>query len=174
MVFQNYALFPHMSILENVAFPLHMRRVSKPEAAEKARAALDMVHLAHFADRRPSQLSGGQQQRVALARALVFNPSIVLMDEPLGALDKKLREEMQIELKHLHEDLGVTFVFVTHDQDEALTMSDRIAVYDQGKIQQVSDPVGLYEAPESAFVAAFLGDTNMLSGKACDWKTTLL
>ncbi len=165
MVFQNYALFPHMSILENVAFPLHMRRISRTEAAEKARAALAMVHLAGFADRRPSQLSGGQQQRVALARALVFNPGIVLMDEPLGALDKKLREEMQIELKHLHQNLGVTFVFVTHDQDEALTMSDRIAVFGEGRIQQISDPTTLYEAPANAFVATFLGDTNMLKGR---------
>ncbi|APG49202.1 ABC transporter ATP-binding protein [Phaeobacter porticola] len=164
MVFQNYALFPHMSILENVAFPLAMRGAGKSEAADQARAALDMVHLSHFADRRPSQLSGGQQQRVALARALVFNPAIVLMDEPLGALDKKLREEMQIELKHLHENLGVTFVFVTHDQDEALTMSDRIAVYNDGQIQQIADPTTLYEAPENAFVASFLGDTNMLRG----------
>ncbi|KJZ22682.1 ABC transporter ATP-binding protein [Tritonibacter mobilis] len=164
MVFQNYALFPHMSILENVAFPLAMRRVSKAEAADKARAALDMVQLSHFADRRPAQLSGGQQQRVALARALVFNPEIILMDEPLGALDKKLREEMQIELKHLHENLGVTFVFVTHDQDEALTMSDRIAVYNDGRIQQIADPTTLYEAPDNAFVASFLGDTNMLRG----------
>lgn len=164
MVFQNYALFPHMSILENVAFPLAMRRVPKAEAAEKARAALDMVQLSHFADRRPAQLSGGQQQRVALARALVFNPEIILMDEPLGALDKKLREEMQIELKHLHENLGVTFVFVTHDQDEALTMSDRIAVYNDGRIQQIADPTTLYETPDNAFVASFLGDTNMLRG----------
>ncbi len=168
MVFQNYALFPHMSILENVAFPLAMRRVGKSETAEKARAALEMVHLAHFADRRPAQLSGGQQQRVALARALVFDPAIVLMDEPLGALDKKLREEMQIELKHLHENLGVTFVFVTHDQDEALTMSDRIAVYNEGRIQQISDPSTLYEAPDNAFVATFLGDTNMLRGEVSD------
>ncbi|WP_340107135.1 ABC transporter ATP-binding protein [Pikeienuella sp. HZG-20] len=167
MVFQNYALFPHMSVAQNVAFPLSIRRVGKAEAAEKARAALDMVHLAHLADRRPAQLSGGQQQRVALARALVFSPRVVLMDEPLGALDKKLREEMQIELKHLHEDLGMTFVFVTHDQDEALTMSDRIAVFDEGRIQQVSDPAGLYETPENAFVASFLGDTNMLRGKVC-------
>lgn len=164
MVFQNYALFPHMSILENVAFPLNMRRIGKSQATEKARKALEMVHLADFEDRRPSQLSGGQQQRVALARALVFDPSIILMDEPLGALDKKLREQMQIELKHLHEDLGVTFVFVTHDQDEALTMSDRIAVFNDGRIQQISDPNTLYEAPDNAFVASFLGDTNMLAG----------
>jgi putative spermidine/putrescine transport system ATP-binding protein len=165
MVFQNYALFPHMSILENIAFPLKMRRMSRSDVIDKARAALDLVQLGQFADRRPAQLSGGQQQRVALARALVFNPAIVLMDEPLGALDKRLREEMQIELKRLHENLGVTFVFVTHDQDEALTMSDRIAVYDEGKIQQISDPTNLYEEPENAFVASFLGDTNMLAGK---------
>lgn len=164
MVFQNYALFPHMSVLDNVAFPLELRKFSKKEAADLARKALDKVKLGAFYDRRPSQLSGGQQQRVALARALVFEPGIVLLDEPLGALDKKLREEMQVELKHLHEELGVTFVFVTHDQDEALTMSDRVAVFNDGKIQQIADPGKIYEEPDNSFVATFLGETNMLAG----------
>lgn len=165
IVFQNYALFPHMTVLENVAFPLRMRKVNKAEMKERAQKALDMVRLGQFGNRFPKQLSGGQQQRVALARALVFEPSLVLMDEPLGALDKKLREEMQIEIKHIHENLGVTVVFVTHDQDEALTMSDRVAVFNDGRIQQIDAPARLYEKPANSFVANFIGETNMLAAK---------
>ncbi|MBL4614937.1 MAG: ABC transporter ATP-binding protein [Magnetovibrio sp.] len=165
VVFQNYALFPHMSVIENVAFPLIVRKQNKTDAQANARRALEMVQLGAFCDRRPSQLSGGQQQRVALARALVFNPQLVLLDEPLGALDKKLREQMQIEIKHIHENLGVTMVFVTHDQDEALTMSDRVAVFNDGIIQQVDVPAKLYEEPANSFVANFIGETNMLCGE---------
>ncbi|MDP6029637.1 MAG: ATP-binding cassette domain-containing protein, partial [Arenicellales bacterium] len=153
MVFQNYALFPHMTVNENLAFPLEVRRLSKSEIASRAKRALDMVQLGAFGDRRPAQLSGGQQQRVAVARALVFDPDLVLMDEPLGALDKQLREQMQYEIKHIHETLGVTVVYVTHDQSEALTMSNRIAVFDDGVIQQLATPSDLYERPENAFVA---------------------
>jgi len=165
MVFQNYALFPHMSVEENVAFPLQVRKVPKHEIASKVKKALDMVHLGAFAARKPSQLSGGQQQRVAMARALVFEPKLVLLDEPLGALDKNLRENMQIELKHIHENLGVTMVFVTHDQDEALIMSDRIAVFNDGIIQQADKPEVLYNNPTNQFVANFIGETNMLDGR---------
>jgi len=164
MVFQNYALFPHMSVAENVAFPLSVRKVAKSEITDKVARALAMVHLAQFGERRPAQLSGGQQQRVALARALVFEPSLVLMDEPLGALDKKLREHMQIEIKHLHEMLGVTVVYVTHDQSEALTMSDRVAVFNNGEIAQIGSPEALYNEPASVFVANFIGESNTLSG----------
>jgi putative spermidine/putrescine transport system ATP-binding protein len=164
VVFQNYALFPHMSVLENIAFPLSVRKVSKAEMEQRARAALGMVHLQHLADRKPGQLSGGQQQRVALARALVFEPVLILMDEPLGALDKQLREAMQYEIKHLHERLGVTIVYVTHDQGEALTMSDRVAVFNEGKIQQLSTPKELYERPQNAFVASFIGENNAVQG----------
>ncbi|HJP07076.1 MAG TPA: ATP-binding cassette domain-containing protein, partial [Arenicellales bacterium] len=144
MVFQNYALFPHMTVNENLAFPLEVRRLSKSEIASRVKRALDMVQLGAFGDRRPAQLSGGQQQRVAVARALVFDPDLVLMDEPLGALDKQLREQMQYEIKHIHETLGVTVVYVTHDQSEALTMSNRIAVFDDGVIQQLATPSDLY------------------------------
>ena len=140
MVFQDYALFPHMTVTENLAFPLKVRRIPKSEIEAKVKRALDMVRLPDFGGRRPGQLSGGQQQRVAVARALVFEPDLVLMDEPLGALDKNLREEMQYEIKHLHEELGVTIVYVTHDQSEALTMSNRIAVFNDGVIQQVGKP----------------------------------
>ena len=140
MVFQNYALFPHMTVEENLAFPLEVRRMSRDEARQRVAKALEMVELPGFGGRRPAQLSGGQQQRVAVARALVFEPALVLMDEPLGALDKQLREQMQYEIKHIHENLGVTVVYVTHDQSEALTMSDRIAVFDDGIIQQLSTP----------------------------------
>ena len=166
MVFQNYALFPHMSVAENVAFPLSVRKVAKAEIAGRVARALDMVRLGAFGERRPAQLSGGQQQRVALARALVFEPSLVLMDEPLGALDKKLREHMQIELKQLHEQLGLTVVYVTHDQSEALTMSDRVAVFESGDVAQIGTPDALYKEPASSFVANFIGENNTLEGKA--------
>jgi putative spermidine/putrescine transport system ATP-binding protein len=164
MVFQNYALFPHMTVGENVAFPLSVRRASRAEIAERVKRALAMVRLEAFGDRRPAQLSGGQQQRIALARALVFEPSLVLMDEPLGALDKKLREQLQIEIKLLHERLGLTVVYVTHDQSEALTMSDRIAVFHEGRVVQQGTPDALYTQPCDAFVAGFIGENNMLSG----------
>ena len=164
MVFQNYALFPHLTVGQNVAYPLTVRKVPKAEQAERVKKALDMVRLTGMADRLPTRLSGGQQQRVALARALVFNPQLVLMDEPLGALDKQLREHMQIELKELHRQLGVTFVYVTHDQGEALTMSDRVAVFNEGVIQQLADVETLYEAPSNRFVAGFVGDNTVLSG----------
>ncbi|MDO5621881.1 MAG: ABC transporter ATP-binding protein [Paracoccus sp. (in: a-proteobacteria)] len=164
MVFQNYALFPHMTVGENLAFPLEVRGLGKAEREERIRRALDMVQMGAFASRRPAQLSGGQQQRIALARALVFDPQLVLMDEPLGALDKQLREHMQFEIKHLHERLGITVVYVTHDQGEALTMSDRIAVFNDGRIQQLAPPAVLYEQPENSFVAAFIGENNALPG----------
>ncbi len=164
MVFQNYALFPHMSVAENLAFPLQVRGMNKAEQEEKVKRALDMVELGDFGSRRPAQLSGGQQQRVAVARALVFEPSLVLMDEPLGALDKQLREQMQYEIKHIHENIGVSIVYVTHDQTEALTMSDRVAVFNDGVIQQLSTPDELYENPHNSFVAQFIGENNKLSG----------
>lgn len=164
MVFQNYALFPHMTIAENLAFPLKVRKLSSDIVQSKVKNVLDMVELGHVANRYPKQLSGGQQQRVALARALVFEPKLVLMDEPLGALDKQLREQMQMEIKHLHEKLGITILYVTHDQDEALTMSDRIAVFNQGEVQQLASPTELYEAPSNTFVAQFIGENNQLSG----------
>ena len=165
MVFQDYALFPHMTVTENLAFPLKVRRIRKSEIEAKVKRALDMVRLPEFGGRRPGQLSGGQQQRVAVARALVFEPDIVLMDEPLGALDKNLREEMQYEIKHIHEKLGVTIVYVTHDQSEALTMSNRIAVFNDGVIQQLASPSVLYEEPENRFVAQFIGENNRLHGR---------
>lgn len=165
MVFQNYALFPHMTIGENLGFPLEVRGMGKSEREEKIKRALAMVQMEQFAGRRPAQLSGGQQQRVALARALVFEPELVLMDEPLGALDKNLREQMQYEIKHLHDELGITVVYVTHDQTEALTMSDRIAVFNDGRIQQLAAPDDLYERPENAFVAQFIGENNKLEGQ---------
>jgi putative spermidine/putrescine transport system ATP-binding protein len=164
MVFQNYALFPHMTVGENLAFPLQVRNLPKAEIDAKVRRALDMVQMEAFAGRRPAQLSGGQQQRIALARALVFEPELVLMDEPLGALDKQLREHMQFEIKHLHARLEVTVVYVTHDQGEALTMSDRIAVFNDGRIQQLARPEDLYERPENRFVASFIGENNTLEG----------
>ncbi|MBT3372092.1 MAG: ABC transporter ATP-binding protein [Rhodospirillaceae bacterium] len=164
MVFQNYALFPHMTVAENLAFPLEVRKIPKADREAKVQRALEMVRLPEFGHRRPAQLSGGQQQRVAVARALVFEPELILMDEPLGALDKNLREEMQYEIKHIHENLGVTVVYVTHDQSEALTMSNRIAVFDDGIIQQLSTPDALYEKPESSFVAQFIGENNRLQG----------
>ncbi len=164
MVFQNYALFPHMTVWENLAFPLQVRKLSKSDIESKIARALDMVQMREFGGRRPAQLSGGQQQRIALARALVFEPQLVLMDEPLGALDKQLREHMQFEIKHIHENLGVTVVYVTHDQSEALTMSNRVAVFNDGIIQQLSTPDVLYEEPENSFVAQFIGENNKLQG----------
>ncbi len=164
MVFQNYALFPHMSVAENLAFPLKVRKLPAAEVKEKVGRVLEMVELPGFGDRRPSQLSGGQQQRVAVARALVFDPDLILMDEPLGALDKQLREQMQYEIKHIHAKLGVTVIYVTHDQSEALTMADRIAVFNDGVIQQLSTPDELYEKPANAFVAQFIGENNRLNG----------
>lgn len=165
MVFQNYALFPHMSVAENLAFPLKVRGMAPGVIATKVADALDMVELEDFGGRMPAQLSGGQQQRVAVARALVFEPKLVLMDEPLGALDRMLREQMQLEIKHLHESLGITIVYVTHDQGEALTMSDRIAVFNDGVIQQVDPPARLYEEPQNGFVASFIGESNRLAGE---------
>jgi len=165
MVFQNYALFPHMTVNENLSFPLEVRKINKSEIKDKVAKALSMVELQDFGNRMPMQLSGGQQQRVALARALVFEPRLVLMDEPLGALDKKLREQMQYEIKHIHANIGITVVYVTHDQSEALTMSNRIAVFNDGKIQQISTPDILYEKPECSFVAQFIGENNQLKGK---------
>jgi putative spermidine/putrescine transport system ATP-binding protein len=164
MVFQNYALFPHMTVTENLAFPLEVRKLGKDEVAARVASVLDMVQLAEFDNRRPAQLSGGQQQRVAVARALIFEPKLVLMDEPLGALDKQLREQMQFEIKEIHSRLGVTFVYVTHDQTEALTMSDRIAVFSAGRIEQLSTPRELYERPAASFVASFIGENNRMSG----------
>ncbi|MGJ5129881.1 ABC transporter ATP-binding protein [Bradyrhizobium oligotrophicum] len=165
VVFQNYALFPHMSVRDNIAFPLKMRGTPKPEIAQRVARVLDMVKLSAMAERKPAQLSGGQQQRVALARALVFEPQVVLMDEPLGALDKKLREQMQLDIRDLHRRLGLTIVFVTHDQDEALTMSDRIAVFNHGRIEQIGTPREIYELPRTSFVAEFIGETNLLACK---------
>ena len=165
MVFQNYALFPHMSVEENVAFGLQTRRLPVAEVREKVRRALAMVQLEPLAHRLPRELSGGQQQRVALARALAYEPSLVLMDEPLGALDRNLREEMKAEIARLHRELGTTVIYVTHDQEEALTLSDRIAVLDHGKIQQIGSPRDLYQRPENSFVADFIGINNLIAGK---------
>jgi putative spermidine/putrescine transport system ATP-binding protein len=165
MVFQNYALFPHMTVAENIDFPLRERRMPKLERAEKVRSALEMVRLNDYGSRRPKQLSGGQQQRVALARALVFQPGLLLLDEPLGALDKRLREEMQEEIAQLYRKLGITCLFVTHDQEEALALSDRIAVFNNGRIEQVGTGEELYERPKSLFVAQFLGDSTVFHGK---------
>ena len=164
MVFQNYALFPHMTIAENLSFPLEVRGIGKSDREEKIKRALDMVQMGDFGGRRPAQLSGGQQQRVALARSLVFEPDLVLMDEPLGALDKQLREHMQFEITNLAHELGITTVYVTHDQTEALTMSDRVAVFDDGRIQQIAAPDTLYEQPENSFVAQFIGENNTFEG----------
>ena len=164
MVFQKYALFPHMSVAENIAFPLLMRNVDKNERASKVAKALEMVKLGGYGTRKPAELSGGQQQRVALARAIVFDPPVILMDEPLGALDKKLRQHMQIELKQLQRRLGATVIYVTHDQEEALTMSDRVAVLNHGKLMQYGPPRELYDLPADAFVADFLGEMNFIDG----------
>lgn len=162
-VFQDYALFPHMSVLDNVAYGLRVRGVAKKQRHERARAALAAVRLEAMADRKPAQLSGGQRQRVALARATVVQPKALLLDEPLGALDLKLREQMQVELKQIQRDLGITFIFVTHDQEEALTLSDRIAVFNAGRIEQLGTPRELYERPASRFVADFVGTSNLLT-----------
>lgn len=166
MVFQSYSLFPHMTVFDNVAYPLRRRRQPSDVVRKKVGDALEMVQLGAFAARYPKELSGGQQQRVALARALVFSPRVLLMDEPFGALDKKLREHLQIEIKRLHKDLGMTFVFVTHDQEEALVLSDRIAVFNKGKLAQVGTAEELYERPSNLFVADFIGDSNILHGAA--------
>ncbi|MGW3493442.1 ABC transporter ATP-binding protein [Streptomyces sp. NPDC001020] len=165
-VFQDYALFPHMTVEQNVAYGLKIRKIPKAERLQRARKALADVRLEGFGKRRPSQLSGGQRQRVALARALVGRPRLLLLDEPLGALDLKLREQMQVELKALQREVGITFVFVTHDQEEALTMSDRIAVFNKGRIEQVGTPAEIYERPATAFVASFVGTSNLLEGEA--------
>jgi putative spermidine/putrescine transport system ATP-binding protein len=162
MTFQSYALFPHMTVAGNVGYPLRLRKVPKTEIAQRVEAALETVQLGGFGDRRIDQLSGGQRQRVAVARAIVFEPRILLMDEPLSALDKKLRDQMQIELRHLHEKLGMTTVYVTHDQREALTMSDRIAVVNHGRIMQLATPRDLYERPANRFVADFIGESTFL------------
>jgi spermidine/putrescine transport system ATP-binding protein len=164
MVFQDYALFPHMSVTQNVGFGLEMKKVPKEEIARRVEEALELVRLPGFGKRRPNQLSGGQQQRVALARALINQPSVLLLDEPLGSLDLKLRKEMQLELKSLQHRVGITFVYVTHDQEEALTMSDRIAVMNHGRVLQVGTPTEIYERPVSRFVANFIGETNFLEG----------
>ncbi|BAM91403.1 putative sperimidine/putrescine transport protein, ABC superfamily [Bradyrhizobium oligotrophicum S58] len=165
MVFQNYALFPHRTVAENVAFGLRMRKIDKATIASKVKAALAMVELSGMEHRRPAQLSGGQQQRVALARAIVISPRVLLCDEPLGALDKKLRQQMQFELKQLQKSLGLTLVFVTHDQEEALAMSDRIAVMNAGRVEQIGTPVEIYDQPRTRFVADFIGDTNIFRGQ---------
>ena len=164
MVFQNYALFPHMTVAENLSFPLEVRGMSKDVREDKVKRALDMVQMGAFGGRRPAQLSGGQQQRIALARALVFEADLVLMDEPLGALDKQLREHMQFEIKRIADNLGITVVYVTHDQTEALTMSDRVAVFNDGVIQQLAPPDELYESPDNSFVAQFIGENNTMEG----------
>jgi putative spermidine/putrescine transport system ATP-binding protein len=162
MVFQNYALMPHMTIFENIAFPLRVRKTANDVVKREVGRVLDLIQLPHVADRKPRELSGGQQQRIALARAIVYNPSIILMDEPLGALDKKLREQMQLELKRIHTELGITMLYVTHDQEEALTMSDRIILLNEGQIEQMGEPDHLYFNPNGLFSADFLGDSNML------------
>jgi putative spermidine/putrescine transport system ATP-binding protein len=168
VVFQNYALFPHMTVAANIAFPLEMRRLPRAEIGQLVAKVLSLVDLAGYEARLPAQLSGGQQQRVALARAVVFEPPLLLMDEPLGALDKKLREQMQLEIKHLHQRVGISVVYVTHDQDEALTMSDRIAVFNRGRIEQIGTPTEVYDRPVTRFVADFVGETNLLPGVATE------
>ncbi len=164
VVFQSYALFPHMTVAENISFPLRMRRLGRAEARERTEAALAMVRLEGYAGRRITELSGGQQQRVALARALVFRPPVLLMDEPLGALDRKLREQMQLEIKRIQKSLGITVIYVTHDQEEALTLSDRIAIMHEGEVHQIGTPEAVYERPSTPYVASFLGESNFLEG----------
>ncbi|MBV7485315.1 ABC transporter ATP-binding protein [Bordetella sp. BOR01] len=168
MVFQNYALMPHMTVFENIAFPLRVRRLPKPEIERKVREVLELIRLPDVAQRRPRELSGGQQQRVSLARCIVYNPALILLDEPLGALDKKLREHMQLEIRSLHAELGVTMLNVTHDQDEALTMSDRIVLMNEGRIEQQATPAQLYSAPVSVFAADFLGTANLIAGEVSE------
>ncbi|MDX2140642.1 MAG: ABC transporter ATP-binding protein [Chloroflexota bacterium] len=163
-VFQDYALFPHMTVAENVGYGLMIKKVAKPERLRRVQEMLELVRLGQMGARKPSQLSGGQRQRVALARALINHPAVLLLDEPLGALDLKLRQEMQIELKQIQQQVGITFIYVTHDQEEALTMSDRIAVFNHGKIEQVGSPAQVYEHPATSFVAGFVGTSNILSG----------
>jgi putative spermidine/putrescine transport system ATP-binding protein len=163
-VFQDYALFPHMSVMQNIEYGLKVKKVPKAQRQERAAEALARVRLADYADRRPKQLSGGQRQRVALARALVNRPRVLLLDEPLGALDLKLRQQMQVELKAIQREVGITFIFVTHDQEEALTMSDRVAVFNAGRIEQIATPAEIYEQPATDFVAGFVGTTNLLTG----------
>ncbi|WP_340009165.1 ABC transporter ATP-binding protein [Paenibacillus sp. FSL K6-0276] len=165
MVFQNYALFPHMTIFDNIAYPLRLRKFSKQEIKEQVHKVLEIVRLEDFSTHFPNQLSGGQQQRVALARAIIFNPPLLLLDEPLGALDRNLRQQMQFEIKHIQEKLGITTVNVTHDQEEALTMSDRICVMNKGKVEQIDSPERLYNHPQSKFVSSFIGEINWLKGK---------
>lgn len=165
MVFQNYALFPHMTVAQNIAYSLKMRRVNKTKVDEKVREALQMVQLEGYGNRYPKQLSGGQQQRVAIARALVFKPPLLLMDEPLGALDKKLREQMQLEIKRIQNRVGITVLYVTHDQEEALIMSDKIVILDQGRLQQIGNPLEIYDKPQNRFVADFIGETNLIEGE---------
>jgi len=173
MVFQNYALFPHMTVAENVAFPLTVRNVARHQVQEKVSRALQLVKMGDYSGRYPNQLSGGQQQRIALARAIVFDPSILLMDEPLGALDRNLREHMKIEIMRIQKELSITVIFVTHDQDEALTMSDRIAVINEGKLAQVADSESLYNSPADRFVASFVGESNLLPCRVEDAGTSL-
>jgi putative spermidine/putrescine transport system ATP-binding protein len=165
MVFQNYALMPHMTVFDNIAFPLRVRKLPRAEIRRKVAEVLEMVQLPQVADRKPRELSGGQQQRISLARCIVYNPAIILMDEPLGALDKKLREDMQLEIKRLHRELGITMLYVTHDQEEALTMSDRIVLLTAGRVAQAGTPDELYHRPISTFVANFLGHSNLLEGR---------
>ncbi|MRH41710.1 polyamine ABC transporter ATP-binding protein [Aquibacillus halophilus] len=169
-VFQSYSLFPHMNVFENIAFGLKMKKTGKDEVEERVRNALKLVQLEDYVNRKPKQLSGGQQQRIAIARAIVNNPKVLLLDEPLGALDLKLRKQMQLELKHLQQSLGITFIYVTHDQEEALTMSDRIVVMNEGKIEQVGLPHEIYEKPVSKFVADFIGETNIFECVVSEFK----
>ena len=166
MVFQSYALFPHMTVAQNVAFPLKMRRRARSEIDARVAKVLDLVGLGGYGGRHPRELSGGQQQRVAVARGLVFNPDVLLLDEPLGALDKNLREQMQVELKRIHREIGTTMIYVTHDQTEAMTMSDRIAVFNRGRLEQVGAPLDVYHRPRTRFVGEFVGDSNFLTGRA--------
>ena len=165
MVFQNYALFPHMTAAKNVLFPLKMRHFPKRDMQARAERMLELVGLSRFAERYPRELSGGQQQRVALARGLVFNPDVLLLDEPLGALDKNLREQMQVEIKRIHREIGITMIYVTHDQTEAMTMSDRVAVFSNGKVEQIGSPLEVYNRPANRFVGEFIGDSNFFAGR---------
>lgn len=165
VVFQNYALFPHLTATRNIGFPLEMRRIARSDVARRVDDALQLVGLSGYGERLPRQLSGGQQQRVALARALVFEPDLLLMDEPLGALDRKLREQMQTEIKRLHRELGMSIIYVTHDQDEALTLSDRIAVFNAGRVEQIGTPADVYENPRTRFIAEFIGEANVFNGR---------